>query len=131
MPYLEMEKPGVDNVKFMDEMPSPRMIKSHLPYQFLTRPLFEVKAKTIIVMRNPKDTMISFYHFYRINKNWGSFTGPWSEFFEMFMANKIVYGDWFDYTLGYWKLRDEPKICLVTYEEMKENIDIFCDICIA
>ncbi len=70
VPFLEINKD--DHTRVIDQvesMSSPRMIKSHLPYSFLKKPITDKKIKVIVVMRNPKDTLVSFYHFYRINKS--------------------------------------------------------------
>ncbi len=34
----------------------------------------------------------------------------------------LVHGDWFDFNLGWWKHKDDPKFLFVTYEEMKKDI---------
>jgi hypothetical protein len=43
--------------------------------------------KYIYVMRNPKDTAASFFHFYTGVKNL-AFDRPWDEFFEMFISGQ-------------------------------------------
>ncbi len=123
VPFLEITRDGhtrlIDQV---ESMSSPRMIKSHLPYSFLKKPISDKKIKVIVVMRNPKDTLVSFYHFYRMNAAYGTYSGTWDGFFEMFMAGKVVYGDWFEYTLKYWSLRKEQNILIVTFEDMKADL---------
>ena len=44
-------------------MPSPRVIKSHLPGQFLPPQLWKKKAKIVYVIRNPKDVVVSYFYF--------------------------------------------------------------------
>ncbi len=52
-----------------------------------------------------------------------SFKGSWNDFFEiLYKPNRIVNGSWFDYNLGWWEHRDDPKFFFVTFEEMKRDI---------
>ena len=43
-------------------------------------------VKTVVVMRNPKDMLVSLFHFYRINKNLGLFDRSWDDFFDFSKA---------------------------------------------
>ena len=71
------------------------------------------------MMRNPKDTLVSFYHFYQGSPIFGCFPGTWNDFFELFKSKRLIYGDWFDFTLGWWRLRKLPNIMFLKYEDMK------------
>ena len=46
---------------FIDELPSPRFIKSHLPFANLPSSLSET-CKVVYVARNPKDVAVSWYY---------------------------------------------------------------------
>ncbi len=120
VPFLELTR--IDDTKAINEvdsMRSPRMFKCHLPYSFLKKPISDRKVKVIVVLRNPKDTMVSYYHFHRMNSTLGTYSGTWEDFFEMFMAGKVGYGDWFEHTLKYWNLRKEQNVLIVSFEDMK------------
>jgi len=60
-PFLENPNPGLNTIA---NSPSPRFIKTHLPYDML--PTDVSKAKLIYITRNPKDTVVSNYHFFRL-----------------------------------------------------------------
>ena len=100
----------------------PRLIKTHLPYKYIKKSLEQTDTKLIVGMRNPKDTLVSYYYFYRMNASLGKFRGTWDEFYGLFHKNRLAYGDWFDYTNGYWRLRSQSNVFIVKYEEMIEDL---------
>ena len=64
---------------------TPRFIKSHLPSQLLPPEVWEKKIKMVYVIRNPKDTIVSFFHH-------GNLTAPhrnyqFDDVFERFLKN--------------------------------------------
>ncbi len=65
--------------------------------------------------------MVSYYHFYRAVLVFG-FTGTFDDFLEMCKNDVLIHGDWFDFNLGWWKHKDDPKFLFVTYEEMKKDV---------
>jgi len=81
-PFLEYPYPGA---KSINKSPSPRLIKTHLPYGFLPSNVDE--GKIIYVVRNPKDTVVSYYHFARMSTILG-FIGTFQEFKERFLSDK-------------------------------------------
>lgn len=56
-----MEINVVSNVKKLDDMPSPRFIKSHLPLSLLPPKLLDT-CKVVYVAREPKDVAVSYFH---------------------------------------------------------------------
>ena len=73
------------------------------------------------MVRNPKDNAVSYYHHHRMSSFLGKYTGTWSNFIQLFIGGKLVYGDWFDHVNGYWKLAQQnpDKVLVVSYEELK------------
>lgn len=64
LPHLESIYPGQSEetlLKEYAEMPSPRLFSTHLSSRFLRTQVLEDRAKFIVVMRNPKDTLVSYY----------------------------------------------------------------------
>uniref|UniRef100_A0A2K5NPN0 Sulfotransferase n=1 Tax=Cercocebus atys TaxID=9531 RepID=A0A2K5NPN0_CERAT len=45
---------------------SPRLMSSHLPIQIFTKAFFSSKAKVIYMGRNPRDVVVSLYHYSKI-----------------------------------------------------------------
>ena len=67
--YIEFEAgegcpPEIEKLK---NLQAPRVIKTHLPYRFVNRWIERDEVKTIVTLRNPKDTIVSLYHFYKSN----------------------------------------------------------------
>lgn len=57
-----------ESVQRVHDMPSPRFIKSHLPYHLLPTQMDTVKPKIIYTSRNPKDLCVSFYCYCQVCK---------------------------------------------------------------
>lgn len=69
--------------------------------------------------RNPKDAALSFYHHYR---NLVGYSGSKEDFFDSYMDAKIIYAPFHDHVLGFWAIRDNPKVLFLEYENMKEDL---------
>ena len=64
--FLEHEPPSSNHTPallFINKMPPPRVDFTHVPYHFANGWIERDKVKTIVLLRNPKDTMVSLYHF--------------------------------------------------------------------
>ena len=88
VPFLEvLTHPRAPNLD-LSTLPSPRIIKTHLPYH--TTPKSEnedTKCKYIYVARNPKDVAVSFFKFKSSMKDisGSGFNGPWEFFVKLFV----------------------------------------------
>lgn len=122
MPFLEMTAADGSNagITKLETMDPPRVIKTHLPIQLLPRSFENAGCKVIYVARNPKDSVVSFYHFDRMNLRQPE-PGPWKQYLERFMKGQLVWGSWFDHVKGYWRERHKRKIHYMFFEDMKED----------
>ncbi|ELT95125.1 hypothetical protein CAPTEDRAFT_176161 [Capitella teleta] len=96
------------------------LAKTHLPYHILEEHA-KRDTKIIVGFRNPKDNLVSMYHFYRIAFPLGNFTGTFDEFFTLFKDKHLMYGDIFDHNVGWWSIRDRPNTMYVNYEDLNED----------
>ncbi len=99
----------------------PRIVKTHLLPSFLERQVKQDKVKVIVIVRNPKDTLVSFFHFYRMHEALGNFTGSWDQFFEAFKNRELIFHDYFEMYSQWWPLRTEENVLFVHYEECKSK----------
>lgn len=104
----------------LKDLPSPRMIKSHLPAQLLPKDIWTVKPKIIYVCRDPKDTAISMYHFLR-NANVIQYSGTLEEFCDLFMNDQLSYTPFCSHINSYHQLNGLDNILFLRYEELKSN----------
>lgn len=118
-PLIEFHSP--DSQKELTALTSRRFIGTHLHPDNIPVSFKAKKTKMLVIFRNPKDTVVSFYHF--MNKN------PvlpkaesWDKFFSDFMTGEVAWGSYFDHALAWEKHMDDPDVMLLTYEEMKEDL---------
>ncbi|KAK7901811.1 hypothetical protein WMY93_018580 [Mugilogobius chulae] len=136
IPILEMNIPlqdggaytGVQHANFL--LNSPRLVKTHLPVQFMPKSFWEKNCKIVYVARNPKDVMVSYYHFEQMAL-YHPERGDWSSYFQRFLQGKVVYGSWFDHVTNWWKKKETySNLHFVFYEDLvkdtKREIDRLC-----
>ncbi|XP_010221209.1 PREDICTED: amine sulfotransferase-like [Tinamus guttatus] len=117
MPWLEY------NVKNMDytSLPSPRVFATHLPYYLTPRDLRNKRARVIYVTRNPKDILVSYFHFSKIIAALEE-VSDFSLFMERFLAGQVPGGKWLDHVTGWYSHAEDFNILFLTYEEMKKDL---------
>jgi len=114
--YIELDNHKVDKFEMLRSAEGDRHVKWHHPAELLPPGVIS-EGRIIYLLRNPKDTTVSWYHFQRMNTLY-SFEGSFDQFFELFLQNKVAYGSYWHHILSYWKLRDQGNILFLTYEEM-------------
>ncbi len=130
-----------DSMEQARQLASPRVLKSHLAIDMLPRGIMEEKkakvrgalimvnnvittfrsiSKIIYVLRNPRDTCMSFYNHFRVLEG---FTGSLDCFVDAFLADECAYYTPFmGHILGYWRARNEPNVLIVSFEDMKKDL---------
>ncbi|XP_067945780.1 sulfotransferase 1E1-like [Watersipora subatra] len=104
--------------------PSPRVFNTH--YRTDVLPAEFRKAKTVVVLRNPKDVFVSsYFHYRRLSPLFDA--GDHSvvtslkleDFLQKFLYKDIDYGNYFTYTEYMWSRRAEPNVLVIFYEDLK------------
>ncbi|CAE8592221.1 unnamed protein product [Polarella glacialis] len=118
--YIELAVPGVDKLTQLDAAADPRHVKWHHSAWLLPAEVVR-EGKVIYLMRNPKDTVVSWYHFQRMNKLY-AFQGTFDEFFELFLAHQVPYGSYWENVLSWWAVRQQPNVLFLTYEDLHQDL---------
>nr|GLL18780.1 cytosolic sulfotransferase 5-like [Ipomoea trifida] len=104
-----------------DESGGTRIFNTHIPYQVLSGNLNSSDCKVVYVTRNPKDTVVSLFHYVKKSKTFEE--APWTveEAADQFCKGVVPYGPYYEHVLGYRKesLENPKKVFFVTYEELK------------
>ena len=122
VPFMELINPdGSTGLNLLSEMPSPRIMVSHLRPNFFGGSLQKSSARFIVGMRNPKDVAVSYFNYYRASASLGKFTGSFDEFFSMFIKGEVIFGDFFEHVAAWWKYKDDPRFLFLSFEDMKKD----------
>ncbi|XP_077994437.1 amine sulfotransferase-like [Glandiceps talaboti] len=109
----------------LNEMPSPRLLLTHVHPQFFHSKWKEGKSKCkiICVSRNPKDVCVSFYPFAKsLTFAELPLETTWDDWVQNFMDGKIWFGSWLDFELGWKRYGLEDNVLHVTFEDMKRDL---------
>lgn len=98
-----------------DDLPSPRIFKSHLPAYLLPRELWTIRPKIIYTARNPKDIVISAHLFY---KTLAGLDLAMEVTFDEYLNDKMIYTPLHEHVLSFWQLRHLDHVLFCTYEEL-------------
>nr|WGG89256.1 SOT5 [Ilex asprella] len=100
-----------------------RIFSTHICYQVLADTINSSECKVVYVTRNPKDTLISFWHFMKAVPIFEK--EPWEleVATEKFCRGVVPYGPFYEHVLDYWKVSSErpQKVLFLTYEELKKD----------
>lgn len=111
--------------KYYDTLPSPRVFKTHQPRSRLPR-----NASYIYVLRNAKDTCVSFY-FHLISS--GAMVSQLAQFVERFVRGEVAGGSWFEHLAGCCQTQTQGRVLVVNFddiatklEEVVDRVSVFC-----
>ena len=124
IPFIETEMPnGILGIDIFNALPSPRHMKTHLPYEMWKTQLQKhPNLKVIQTIRNPKDTLVSYFHHCRSDAQIGAFNGTWDQYFNLIKEKRLPWGDYFEHNAQWYKFNKDRKESLVLiYEDMKKS----------
>ena len=101
----------------------PRVMNTHLHHKFLKGPLNKSRPKVVMIFRNPRDVVVSFFHYINSQPRREDCYPELKEFIEKWLSGEILVGSWFDHTKGWMEYAQEnPETTLIlTYEGMKAD----------
>ncbi|CAN1220544.1 Cytosolic sulfotransferase 5 [Linum perenne] len=111
-----------DPSSYMDQEGS-RLFSTHMPYSYLPSSIKQ-DCKLVYITRNPKDTLISQWHFF--NKIYrGNNLGPITleDAAEIFCNGTYTFGPYWDHVLEYWgaSQRSPEKVMFIKYEDLRRD----------
>jgi hypothetical protein len=114
--FPHLEEVGAESVRTMER---PRLVKTHLP---LPMTPFSADASYVLVIRNPFDCAVSFFHHTRgFPRHYDFADGDFDTFVDCFIAGEVDFGDYFDHLVPWVEAASRPNVLLVRYEELKRD----------
>ncbi|XP_057795597.1 cytosolic sulfotransferase 15-like [Salvia miltiorrhiza] len=126
VPFLEVQVFAESDEPPVLAAPShgPRLFATHIPYQLLAQTLDSCPCKVVYLTRNPKDTLVSLWHFVRKwNMEKPTESWPLDEATDTFCRGVTPFGPYYDHVIGYRELsmKRPQNVMFLTYEEMMED----------
>ncbi|CAK1547424.1 unnamed protein product [Leptosia nina] len=104
----------------INEAPSPRFIKTHLPLSLLPPNLLDT-AKVIYVARDPRDVMVSNYYLHKMVVK-GLLRGTFMQFWEAYRRDIFPYMPLISHANEAWEQRHHPNLLFMFYEDMLQDL---------
>ncbi len=104
----------------LEAMPSPRLFKSHYPFELLPDNLLDT-CHVIFVSRNVKDVVVSYFHHEALLKPHGLRCEFETYARHIFKRSLCIMGGYFEMLKSGWTRRDNPNLLFLWYEGMKED----------
>ncbi|XP_072404412.1 amine sulfotransferase-like isoform X3 [Chiloscyllium punctatum] len=118
---LKHRAPWIEFVPFKPGYTDYQLLTTHLNYQMVPSSAKNRRMKIIYVARNPKDVVVSFYHYHNCH-HYLKTPKDFSDFLEQFIEGNVIYGSWFDHIRDWYNHKDELNMLFVTYEDMQKDI---------
>jgi len=112
-PHLEEPKPLLNPPLGM--MPNPRLIKTHLNYDYIPKG----PGKYIYIVRNGLDVAVSYYH---QHVSYKMYRGTFEQFLPTFLKGQVAYGSWYDHVAQWVKHRNDLDLLWLSYEDLLEDL---------
>ncbi|XAR65314.1 Steroid sulfotransferase [Bertholletia excelsa] len=123
VPFLELTLYVDRRVPDFTAFSPPRLFSTHLPFISLPESVKSTKTKIIYLCRDPKDTLVSLWHFTNKLRPAEKGANSLEDVLDRFCRGASICGPFWDHVLEYWKesLRNPDKVIFLKYEEIKEN----------
>lgn len=124
-PYLEFPHPGLTT---LSKETGRRFIKTHVAPSLLQlgdgKDDKEKMPKVLSIVRDPRDVLVSYFYFSRMNNVIG-FTGSFAEFFTAFMEDRVPYGPILKFYKEIDHMSQDPdrqkRMLVLRYEDLKKD----------
>ncbi|MCL4142612.1 UNVERIFIED_CONTAM: hypothetical protein GTU68_029526, partial [Idotea baltica] len=99
--------------------PDPRTIKTHLPFSLLNPNILDT-CKVVYVAREPKDVVVSLFHYCRKVTIHG-YVGSLESFIDHFVNDTLICSPYWTHVKEAWMRRKHPSLHFIYYEDLKAN----------
>uniref|UniRef100_A0A0B6Z6Q1 Sulfotransferase domain-containing protein n=1 Tax=Arion vulgaris TaxID=1028688 RepID=A0A0B6Z6Q1_9EUPU len=109
-------------ISSVDNVASPRILITHVPFRHLPKQLFQKKIKFLLLDRNPKDVLVSYYNHWHMRKPPMGYAGTFEQFFQVYFEIGFLYGNYLDYTMEFQngiEAHPELDVFISVFEDMK------------
>jgi hypothetical protein len=116
-PHIESVSPFFEEIfrhnagKYLEELPSPRIMKTHLRYGMVPR------GRSIYIVRDLRDVVVSGFHHYRMLRGWTD-EQDFPVFVRGMLTGGTFFNSWFKHTQSWWPHRHDPNVLFLRYEEV-------------
>ncbi|KAL5549756.1 hypothetical protein UlMin_004987 [Ulmus minor] len=126
VPFFEFTLYGSNRFPNLDNMVSPRLFSTHIPYPSLPDSVKQSRCRIVYVCRNPLDIIVSHWHFAtraQCDQEEGSKLWTLEEFVNAYCRGEEVFGPFWDHMLSYRKESKEnpEKVLFLKYEDLKQD----------
>ena len=103
------------------------LVATHISYTSLPKSIINSGCKIVYLCRDPKDVLVSTWHFIRkvlVNEEFSTVRDiPLEDAFEFFCQGLSFCGPYWDHLLGYWRASSESpeRILFLKYEDLKNE----------
>ncbi|KAK9073591.1 hypothetical protein SSX86_007915 [Deinandra increscens subsp. villosa] len=99
------------------------LMATHIPYTSLPKSIISSDCRIVYLYRNPKDVLISYWHFLNKFKDDVSTPTKLDDAFELFSKGMSAFGSFWDHVTGYYKasLERPDKVLFLKYEDLKNG----------
>ncbi|KAI7754663.1 hypothetical protein M8C21_026194 [Ambrosia artemisiifolia] len=115
VPFIETES-FLNNPSYANGL-----LATHIPYTSLPKSIISSDCRIVYICRNPKDVLISLWHF--LNKVKDDASTSLVDIFELFSGGMSPGGPFWDHVIGYHKasLERPNKVLFLKYEDLKKD----------
>ncbi|CAH1785652.1 unnamed protein product [Owenia fusiformis] len=109
-----------------ESAPSPRLLSTHLTYDFMPESVKQGKCKVVVILRNPKSVVTSL-HVLNDVPEYYKVVPTIDQTIDAMLTDaqdQLIYGSWFNHVSKWWLNKDKLKgnIHFIFYEDMKKNM---------
>ncbi|CAK7350887.1 unnamed protein product [Dovyalis caffra] len=128
VPYLELQAHEDDPVTYLNSLPSPRLLGTHVSYTSLPKSIINSGSRIVCIYREWKDVLVSLWKFInKIRSARSMLPLPLEEGFEFFCKGVSLSGPFWEYNLEYWNVSLERpnNVFFLKYEDLKKDTPFY------